>query len=65
MARLKQDLIAHRASIDALLMRNDTEARSLGLRGTPGVLIGRQRVSNLSDLAGLLAAVAASRRAGN
>ena len=65
MARLKQDLIAHRASIDALLMRNDAEARSLGLRGTPGVLIGRQRVSNLSDLAGLQAAVAAARRAGN
>jgi protein-disulfide isomerase len=65
MARLKQDLIAHRASIDALLMRNDAEARSLGLRGTPGVLIGRQRVSNLSDLAGLQAAVAAVRRAGN
>jgi protein-disulfide isomerase len=64
-ARLKQDRIAHRASIDALLMRNDAEARSLGLRGTPGVLIGRQRVSNLSDLAGLQAAVAASRRAGN
>jgi protein-disulfide isomerase len=65
MARLKQDLITHRASIDALLTRNDTEARSLGLRGTPGVLIGRQRVSNLSDLAGLQAAVAAARRAGN
>src|SRR5271168_2479323 len=43
MARLKQDLIAHRAAIDALLMRNDAEARSLGLRGTPGVFIGRQR----------------------
>jgi protein-disulfide isomerase len=65
MARLKQDLITHRASIDALLTRNDTEARGLGLRGTPGVLIGRQRVSNLSDLAGLQAAVAAARRAGN
>jgi protein-disulfide isomerase len=65
MARLKKDLIANRASIDALLMRNDAEARSLGMRGTPGVLIGRQRVSNLSDLAGLQAAVAASRRAGN
>ncbi|HSZ08117.1 MAG TPA: DsbA family protein [Steroidobacteraceae bacterium] len=65
MARLKIDLIANRASIDALLMRNDAEARSLGLRGTPGVLIGRQRVSNLSDLAGVQAAVAAVRRAGS
>ena len=65
MDRLKKDFAAHRASIDALLMRNDAEARSLGMRGTPGVLIGRQRVSNLSDLAGLQAAVAASRRAGS
>ena len=65
MDRLKKDLAAHRASINALLMRNDAEARRLGMRGTPGVLIGRQRVSNLSDLAGLQAAVAASRRAGS
>jgi protein-disulfide isomerase len=64
MDRLKKDLAAHGASINALLMRNDAEARGLGMRGTPGVLIGRQRVSNLSDLAGLQAAVAASRRAG-
>lgn len=65
MDRLKKDLAAHRASINALLMRNDAEARGLGMRGTPGVLIGRQRVSDLADLAGLQAAVAASRRAGS
>jgi protein-disulfide isomerase len=65
MEQLKKDFAAHAASIDALLMRNDAEARGLGMRGTPGVLIGRQRVSNLSDLAGLQAAVAASRRAGH
>ena len=65
MARLKQDLAAHRASIVALLMRNDAEARALGMRGTPGVLVGRRQVSDLSDLAGLRAAVAASRRAGS
>jgi protein-disulfide isomerase len=65
MDRLKKDLAAHRAAINALLMRNDAEARSLGMRGTPGVLIGRQRVSNLADLAGMQAAVAASRRAGS
>jgi protein-disulfide isomerase len=65
MDRLKKDLAAHRESINALLMRNDAEAHNLGMRGTPGILIGRQRVSNLSNLAGLQAAVAASRRAGS
>lgn len=65
MDRLKKDWAAHRASIDTLLMRNDAEARALGIRGTPGVLVGRRRVSDLSDLAGLRAAAAASRRADN
>jgi len=62
MVRLKKDLIAHRASIDGLLMRNDAEARGLGLRGTPGVLVGRQIVSGISDLQALQSAVALSRR---
>jgi protein-disulfide isomerase len=61
MAQLKKDLVAHRESIDGLLMRNDAEARALGLRGTPGILAGRQLVSGISDLAGLESAVAVSR----
>jgi protein-disulfide isomerase len=63
MAQLRNDLAAHRASIDGLLMRNDAEARGLGLRGTPGVLVGRRIVSGISDLATLQSAVAVSRRA--
>jgi len=62
MAQLKKDLVAHRALIDGLLMRNEAEARRLGLRGTPGILAGRQLVSNISDLAALESAVAVSRR---
>jgi len=62
MAQLKKDLVAHRAFIDGLLMRNEAEARRLGLRGTPGILAGRQLVSNISDLAALESAVAVSRR---
>jgi protein-disulfide isomerase len=62
MDQLKKDLLAHRALIDGLLMRNDTEARGLGLRGTPGIVAGRQLVSGISDLAGLESAVAVSRR---
>jgi protein-disulfide isomerase len=63
MAQLKKDLATHKASIDGLLMRNDAEARSLGLRGTPGVLVGRRIVSGISDLETLQSAVAVSRRA--
>jgi protein-disulfide isomerase len=62
MAQLKKDLVAHRAFIDGLLMRNEAEARGLGLRGTPGILAGRQLVSGISDLAALESAVAVSRR---
>ena len=62
MVQLHKDLVAHRAAIDNLLMRNDTEARGLGLRGTPGVLVGRRLVSGISDLAALQSAVAVSRR---
>jgi protein-disulfide isomerase len=62
MVQLQKDLVAHRAAIDNLLMRNATEARGLGLRGTPGVLVGRRLVSGISDLAALQSAVAVSRR---
>jgi protein-disulfide isomerase len=64
MGQLKNDLVAHRESIDRLLMRNDAEARTLGFRGTPGVLVGLQTVSGVSDLAALQSAVAHSRRTG-
>jgi protein-disulfide isomerase len=65
MAQLKKDLVAHQASIDKLLMRNDTEARGLGFRGTPGVLVGRRKASGISDLAALQSAVALSRHPGS
>jgi protein-disulfide isomerase len=64
MAQLRKDLVAHRASIDELLMRNDAEARGLGFRGTPGILVGRRMVSGISDLHALQSAVALSRHQG-
>ena len=42
--RLADDRALHAADIDATLARNAAEARGLGLRGTPGFLIGRQLV---------------------
>ena len=42
-------------------MRNSNEARALGIRGTPGILVGRRTASNVADLADLQAAVSKAR----
>ena len=62
MARLKMDMERHAGSIDALLEHIDGEARALGLRGTPGVLVGRQLVSGAVDLPALQSLVTTARR---
>ena len=59
--KLKQASDAHGAEIDALLRRNDTEARALGIRGTPGLLVGRHIINGVYDVAGLGQAVAVAR----
>jgi protein-disulfide isomerase len=56
--RLKQDLQAHASEISALLSRSDAEASALGLRGTPGLLVGRNIEMNNASLADLQTAVA-------
>jgi protein-disulfide isomerase len=53
--------ISHAKDIDALLSRNDAEAHALSLRGTPGVVIGRQLLPGIVDLNGLKQLVANSR----
>jgi len=63
MVRLKQDQTSHGTDIDALLARNDAEAHALNLRGTPGVVIGRQLLPGIVDLNGLKQLVANSRHA--
>ena len=60
-SRMHRDLEQHGAEIAALLTRNSNEARALGIRGTPGILVGRQTVSNVADLADLQAAVSKAR----
>jgi protein-disulfide isomerase len=62
LAELKNTLAAHGAQIDAILARNNAEAHSLGMRGTPGLLVGRDVSTGIGDLAGLQMAVAAARR---
>ena len=59
--RIHQDLHQHGAEIEALLMRNSNEARALGIRGTPGILVDRQTVSNIANLADLQAVVSKAR----
>ncbi len=43
-ARLEDDLAKYEAEISALLKRNDDQARSLGLRGTPAFIVGKYLV---------------------
>jgi protein-disulfide isomerase len=61
MVQLKADAASHGAMINALLQRNDTEARALGIRGTPGLLAGRHIINGVYDVAGLEQAVAIAR----
>ena len=60
-SRIHRDLNQHGGEIESLLTRNANEARALGIRGTPGILVGRQIVSNVADLADLQAAVSNAR----
>jgi len=63
LSELKKDLTENGANIDAILARNNSEARSLGMRGTPGLLVGGDVSINIGDLAALQAAVAEARHA--
>jgi protein-disulfide isomerase len=40
--RLKDDQKSRAEDIDAMLSRNNAEAKALGLRGTPAIVVGRQ-----------------------
>lgn len=59
--RLMADLKAHIADIGALLKRNNAQAESLGLSGTPTYLVGPLLASTL-DYASFKRAVAEARR---
>jgi protein-disulfide isomerase len=60
---LKRTLATHGAQIDAILARNNAEAHSLGMRGTPGLLVGRDVCTDIGDLSALQIAVAEARHA--
>jgi protein-disulfide isomerase len=62
MDALKKDRAVHKVEIAALLQRNDSEARAMGIRGTPGLLVGRHIINGVYDVAGLEQAVDSARR---
>ncbi len=59
--RLQRDQITRKADIDALLARTNAHARTLGLSGTPGMLVGPYLVPGLVDLPTLRRVVAQAR----
>jgi protein-disulfide isomerase len=59
---LKKDRLGHAKEIAALLGRNDEEANALTLKGTPGLVVGRQLVAGIADLSTLKQLVANARR---
>jgi len=59
---LKRTLAAHGAQIDAILARSNSEAHSLGMHGTPGLVVGRDVSSDIGDLTALQNAVAEARQ---
>jgi protein-disulfide isomerase len=62
MDSLAKDRAAHAAEIAALLERNDEEAHALTLKGTPGVVVGRQLVAGIADAAMFTKLIANSRK---
>jgi protein-disulfide isomerase len=62
-AKTTADLAAHRQEIDALLARNDAQARAFGFQGTPGFIIGTFRVPGSLNTAGFKRAISDARKA--
>ncbi len=50
---LQQDRAVHGQDINALLTRNNEEARALGLKGTPGIVVGRELLPGTANLSAL------------
>lgn len=61
LAAIRADIEAHRHQFSATLTRNQTEATALGLRGTPGLLVGDQLVPGGLQLEQLRLLVARAR----
>jgi protein-disulfide isomerase len=61
MTALDKDRTSHSADISALLARSEEEAGALTLKGTPGVVVGRELVQGSPELVDLQQLIAKSR----
>jgi len=50
-ARATKDLETNKATIEAILKRNDAQAKAFGFQGTPAFIVGRFRVPGALDVA--------------
>ena len=63
MDRLNKDLEAHAKSIDAVLARNNAQARAFEFRGTPSFIVGKYRVPGVIGIKEFEQAIADARKA--
>ena len=61
--RLNRDLVTNAKAIDAILARNDDQARAFGFRGTPSFIVGKFRVGGILTMAQFGQVIADARKA--
>jgi protein-disulfide isomerase len=61
--RLNRDLATNASAIDAILGRNDDQARAFGFSGTPAFIVGKFRVPGALTVAEFHQAIADARKA--
>jgi protein-disulfide isomerase len=61
--RLNRDLVTNAKAIDAILARNDDQAKAFGFRGTPSFIVGKFSVPGLLTMAQFDQVIADARKA--
>jgi protein-disulfide isomerase len=61
--RLNRDLVTNAKAIDAILARNDDQAKAFGFRGTPSFIVGKFRVGGILTMAQFDQVIADARKA--
>jgi protein-disulfide isomerase len=61
--RLNRDLASNAKAIDAILARNDDQAKAFGFRGTPSFIVGKFRVPGVLTMAQFEQVIADARKA--
>ena len=61
--RITRDLAANAKTIDAILARNDDQAKAFGFKGTPSFIVGKFRVPGALTMAEFDQAIADARKA--